>query len=48
MTVRKLTSIDEFYRKAQADGVQLVVGPLEKPLVKQLSTRPQLPITTLR
>ncbi|MEN2393577.1 penicillin-binding protein activator [Pseudomonas halotolerans] len=43
----RLTSLDDFYRKAQADGVQLVVGPLEKPLVKQLSTRPQLPITTL-
>src|SRR5471032_2945089 len=43
----KLTSMDEFYRKAQADGVQLVVGPLEKPLVKQLSAHPQLPITTL-
>ena len=43
----RLTSLDEFYRKAQADGVQLVVGPLEKPLVKQLSTRQQLPITTL-
>ena len=42
-----LTSMDEFYRKAQADGVQLVVGPLEKPLVKQISARPQLPITTL-
>ncbi|SDB03534.1 penicillin-binding protein activator [Pseudomonas sp. NFACC13-1] len=42
-----LTSMDEFYRKAQADGVQLVIGPLEKPLVKQISTRPQLPITTL-
>lgn len=42
-----LTSMDEFYRKAQADGVQLVVGPLEKPLVKQISTRAQLPITTL-
>ncbi|MGN8346513.1 penicillin-binding protein activator [Pseudomonas sp. SMV71] len=42
-----LTSMDEFYRKAQADGVQLVVGPLEKPLVKQISSRPQLPITTL-
>ncbi len=39
--------MDEFYRKAQADGVQLVVGPLEKPLVKQISTRTQLPITTL-
>ncbi|MCO6058148.1 penicillin-binding protein activator [Pseudomonas sp. MOB-449] len=43
----KLTSIDDFYRQAQADGVQLVVGPLEKPLVKQLSAREQLPITTL-
>ncbi|MEJ5059866.1 MULTISPECIES: penicillin-binding protein activator [unclassified Pseudomonas] len=43
----RLNNLDEFYRKAQADGVQLVVGPLEKPLVKQLSTRPQLPITTL-
>ncbi|MFJ2447391.1 penicillin-binding protein activator [Pseudomonas sp. NPDC087626] len=43
----RLTSLDDFYRKAQADGVQLVVGPLEKPLVKQLNARPQLPITTL-
>ena len=43
----RLTSLDDFYRQAQADGVQLVVGPLEKPLVKQLSTRAQLPITTL-
>ncbi|WP_122662717.1 penicillin-binding protein activator [Pseudomonas viridiflava] len=43
----RLTSMDEFYRQAQAAGVQLVVGPLEKPLVKQLSSRPQLPITTL-
>jgi len=43
----RLTSMDEFYRQAQAAGVQLVVGPLEKPLVKQLNSRPQLPITTL-
>ena len=43
----RLTSLDDFYRQAQADGVQLVVGPLEKSLVKQLSTRQQLPITTL-
>ena len=43
----RLTSLDEFYRQAQADGVQLVVGPLEKNLVKQLNSRPQLPITTL-
>jgi uncharacterized protein len=43
----RVSSIDEFYKKAQADGVQLVIGPLEKPLVKQLSARSQLPITTL-
>ncbi|WP_409303176.1 penicillin-binding protein activator [Pseudomonas sp. KCJK8993] len=43
----RLKTLDEFYRKAQADGVQLVVGPLEKPLVKQLAASPQLPITTL-
>ena len=43
----RLTSLDDFYRKAQASGVQLVVGPLEKNLVKQLSAYPQLPITTL-
>lgn len=43
----RLSSLDDFYRQAQADGVQLVVGPLEKPLVKQLSERPQLPLTTL-
>lgn len=42
-----LGSLDEFYRQAQAAGVQLVIGPLEKPLVKQLSNREQLPITTL-
>ncbi|WP_300650839.1 penicillin-binding protein activator [Pseudomonas sp.] len=40
-------SLDEFYRQAQTAGVQLVIGPLEKPLVKQLSDREQLPITTL-
>ena len=43
----RLTSLDDFYRTAQADGVQLVVGPLEKSLGKQLNARPQLPITTL-
>ncbi|WP_341521223.1 penicillin-binding protein activator [Pseudomonas sp. G.S.17] len=43
----RLTSMDEFYRQAKAAGVQLVVGPLEKPLVKQLNGREQLPITTL-
>lgn len=43
----RLSSLDDFYRQAQAAGVQLVIGPLEKPLVKQLSDREQLPITTL-
>jgi outer membrane PBP1 activator LpoA protein len=43
----RVTSMDAFYAQAKAAGVQLVVGPLEKPLVKQLSSRPQLPITTL-
>ncbi|MEX6502353.1 penicillin-binding protein activator [Pseudomonas zhanjiangensis] len=42
-----LRSLDQFYQQAQAAGVQLVVGPLEKPLVTQLGTREQLPITTL-
>lgn len=43
----QVRSVDDFYRQAQADGVELVVGPLEKPLVKQLASREQLPITTL-
>jgi outer membrane PBP1 activator LpoA protein len=43
----RIGSLDDFYRQAQADGVQLVVGPLEKPLVKKLAANAQLPITTL-
>ncbi|MCH3072729.1 penicillin-binding protein activator, partial [Listeria monocytogenes] len=43
----QVRSLDDFYRQAQADGVELVVGPLEKPLVKQLASREQLLITTL-
>lgn len=43
----RLTSLDDFYRQAQADGVELVIGPLEKNLVTQLGNRDQLPITTL-
>lgn len=43
----RIGSLDDFYRQAQASGVQLVIGPLEKPLVKQLAAKPQLPITTL-
>ncbi|SHL09052.1 penicillin-binding protein activator [Phytopseudomonas punonensis] len=43
----RLTSLDDFYRQAKADGVQLVIGPLEKNLVTQLGSRAELPITTL-
>lgn len=43
----RMSSIDDFYRQAQTDGVQLVIGPLEKDLVRQLGERDQLPITTL-
>ncbi|TFZ19822.1 hypothetical protein AK6_13900 [Stutzerimonas stutzeri] len=43
----RMKSIDDFYRQAQAAGVQLVVGPLEKDLVRQLAERDQLPIATL-
>ena len=39
----RIGSLDDFYRQAQADGVQLVVGPLEKPLVKKLAANAQLP-----
>jgi uncharacterized protein len=43
----QIGSMDAFYAQAQAAGVQLVIGPLEKNLVSQLSSREQLPITTL-
>ncbi|MCW3149868.1 penicillin-binding protein activator [Stutzerimonas stutzeri] len=43
----QLTSLDNFYRQAETNGVQLVVGPLEKDLVRQLGERERLPITTL-
>lgn len=43
----QISSLDAFYQQAQQDGINLVVGPLEKPLVKQLADRAQLPITTL-
>lgn len=39
--------MDTFYEQAARDGVELVVGPWEKPLVRQLASRSQLPITTL-
>lgn len=43
----KLVSMEDFYRQAKLDGIELVVGPLEKPLVRQLSANTQLPIPTL-
>ncbi|MGE6791261.1 penicillin-binding protein activator [Pseudomonas guineae] len=43
----RIGSMDDFYAQAQAAGVQLVIGPLEKNLVSQLNSREQLPITTL-
>ncbi|WP_197445798.1 MULTISPECIES: penicillin-binding protein activator [unclassified Pseudomonas] len=42
-----LSSLDDFYRQAEASGVQLVIGPLDKKMVHQLADREQLPITTL-
>lgn len=42
-----VTDIDSFYREAQAAGVQLVIGPLDKNLVRQLAARQSLPIPTL-
>ncbi len=42
-----IASMDTFYEQATRDGVELVVGPWEKPLVRQLASRSQLPITTL-
>ncbi|TWI58464.1 hypothetical protein IQ22_00169 [Pseudomonas duriflava] len=43
----QMRSLDDFYQRAKSDGIQLVIGPLEKSLVKQLNDREQLPITTL-
>ncbi|VXC29371.1 penicillin-binding protein activator [Pseudomonas sp. 9Ag] len=43
----RLSSLNEFYRQASAAGVELVIGPLEKDMVRQLADREQLPITTL-
>ncbi len=43
----RFSSLDEFYRQATAAGVELVIGPLDKDMVRQLADREQLPITTL-
>ncbi len=40
-------SLDSFYQQALAKGTQLVIGPLEKDMVRQLASRSSLPITTL-
>lgn len=42
-----INSLDDFYQQAAADGIELVVGPWEKPLVRQLASRTSLPIDTL-
>ncbi len=43
----KIPSLEAFYQQASADGIELVVGPWEKPLVSQLASRAELPIATL-
>src|SRR5690606_40653130 len=43
----EIASLDSFYPQARTEGIQLVVGPLEKKLVKELGQMPQLPIMTL-
>lgn len=40
-------SMDAFYEQAKKDGMQLVIGPIEKNFVNELSKKPTLPITTL-
>lgn len=37
----------QFYQQAQADGVQWVIGPLDKQQVARLAALPQLPLPTL-
>ncbi len=43
----RVSSLDDFYRQAEASGVELVIGPLDKDKVRELAERDQLPITTL-
>ncbi len=40
-------TMDAFYAQAQKDGIQLVVGPLDKAQINELSKKSTLPITTL-
>lgn len=37
----------QFYQQAQADGVQWVIGPLDRQQVARLAAMPQLPLPTL-
>lgn len=37
----------QFYQQAQTDGVQWVIGPLERQLVSRLAALPELPLPTL-
>lgn len=43
----QVTDLDIFYQQAAAAGVELIVGPLEKPLVSQLNRMSRLPLPTL-
>lgn len=40
-------SMENFYQQAQKDGIQLVIGPLDKKLVNELAQKTSLPIITL-
>ena len=39
--------LDQFYAQASADGVQWVIGPLDRDRVGRLAAKPSLPIPTL-
>lgn len=41
------TDLDAFYRQAIADGVQWVIGPLEREQVSRIAAMPELPLPTL-
>jgi len=43
----QISDMDEVYQQAKAAGAVLLIGPLEKPLVRQLAMREQLPLPTL-
>lgn len=41
------TDLDAFYRQAKADGVEWVIGPLERDQVTRIAAMPDLPLPTL-